>query len=134
MKKLLLFIMMIVCVGLQAQQIEDLRRKAEDGDDEAQYILGQFYNRGLEGAITINEKEALHWLRKSAEQGNPKAQRLIGRYYELGSVGLIKDEQTAAQWYEKAVPSLKYLAEKGDAEAQWHLGICYEYGDGIEQS
>ena len=31
MKKLLLFIMMIVCVGLQAQQIEDLRRKAEDG-------------------------------------------------------------------------------------------------------
>ena len=80
MKKLLLFIMMIVCVGLQAQQIEDLRRKAEDGDDEAQYILGQFYNRGLEGAITINEKEALHWLRKSAEQGNPKAQRLIGRY------------------------------------------------------
>ena len=32
----------------------------------------------------------------------------------------------ALEWYTKA-------AEQGDATAQYNLGACYEYGEGVEQ-
>jgi len=33
----------------------------------------------------------------------------------------------------KDIPSLKALAEKGDANAQYNLGVMYEKGQGVEQ-
>ncbi len=42
-------------------------------------------------------------------------------------LGVRKCEKTAVQWYRLA-------AEQGDAEAQFCLGNCYQYGQGIEQN
>ena len=40
--------------------------------------------------------------------------------YEFGT-GVEKDEQKAAEWYQKA-------AEQGDVQAQYNLGVCYDNG------
>ena len=36
--------------------------------------------------------------------------------------------------YEEAVKLFRLAAEKGYARAQCNLGVCYEYGRGVEQS
>jgi len=57
----------------------------------------------------------------------------LGLSYLLGEdfVGMgktyCKDHTEAAHWFCKA-------AEKGHADAQWHLGMLYEYGNGVEKS
>ena len=37
-----------------------------------------------------------------------------------------EDVAEAVKWYRKA-------AEQGDKDAQHNLGVCYEYGEGVEQ-
>ena len=35
------------------------------------------------------------------------------------------DPQEAVRWYRKA-------ADQGNAKAQYYLGVCYDYGDGVD--
>ena len=130
----LLFLFASLSTYAQSVDISEITQKAKKGDAEAQYTLGRYYDKGLEGVIKIDKKEALKWFKKSAIRGNPKAQRYIGEYKELGLGGLEKDARIAREWYEKAAPELKKMAEKGDVEAQYHLGLCYKYGNGITKS
>jgi len=39
-----------------------------------------------------------------------------------------------AEDYKKAAELWGKAAEQGNAEAQYHLGECYEYGKGVEES
>ena len=48
---------------------------AEQGDVDAQFILGYIYERG-EG-VPQNGAEAVKWYRKAAEQGDEDAKRLL---------------------------------------------------------
>lgn len=77
----------------------ELVRKAEAGDAEAQYNLGQCYENGQVGIK--DNKEAVKWYTKSAEQGNAKAQCNLGGWYYNGT-GVAKDEKEAVKWYTKA--------------------------------
>ena len=52
-----------------------------------------------------------------AMNGDPKALNVIGTYYESGN-GLDKDYDKAIYWYTLA-------AEKGNNNAQYHLGVLY---------
>ncbi|MDD9811132.1 MAG: hypothetical protein OXU71_05375 [Gammaproteobacteria bacterium] len=56
--------------------IDDLKRKAEDGDAEAQNELGKCYQHGknYQGkGSTIDTTEAFRWFLRSAKQQNPAA-------------------------------------------------------------
>jgi len=72
---------------------------AEKGDAEAQYYVGEIYQRG-EGA-TPQPSKAAEWFRKAASQGYVKAQMSLGYLYENG-LGVEKDQQQASFWYRKA--------------------------------
>jgi TPR repeat protein len=103
--------------------IAEIRSRAEEGETDAQFRLGDAYNTG-EG-VSKDDVEAVRWYRKAAEQGHAKSQNELGFCYRDG-VGVSKDLSEAFQWFRKA-------AEQGLAEAQNELGFCYHEGEGVPQ-
>jgi TPR repeat protein len=59
-----------------AQDLNEVRKMAEQGDAEAQFTLGQMYDSG--DGVAQNYKQAAAWYRKAAEQGNDSAQNFLG--------------------------------------------------------
>ena len=55
------------------------RLSAEQGNNDAQYNLGQMYSNGL--GVPQDYKEAVKWYRLSAEQGVAQAQYNLGVMY-----------------------------------------------------
>ena len=102
-------------LGAFAQNdINSIKKAAEQGDAQAQFNLGNCYAKG-EG-VNKNLKEAAYWYRKAAEQDLAEAQFTLGRCYYNG-YGIDKDFKEATYWYRKA-------AEQGLAKAQAALGAC----------
>ena len=96
--------------------IEEMKRwqpKAEAGDAEAQFQLGQMYALGH--GFKQNFNSALEWYEKAAAQGNAKARTALGMFYYYG-VGVEKNEEKAGEWFEKA-------AVQDDILAQFHMGL-----------
>ena len=60
------------------------------------------------------------------ENGDEKAKTKVAFFKLTGLGGVEVDE-------DEAVVLLKERAKDGDNEAKWMLGLCYEYGMGIEQ-
>jgi len=73
--------------------------KAEKGDAQAQYILGNCYGNGL--GVAKDKVEAVKWYRKAADQGHAKAQFNLGTCYRNGE-GVAKDEIEAYAYYNLA--------------------------------
>lgn len=94
--------------------LRKLVNKANSGDANAQYELGDCYYSG-EG-VPQDYNEAVKWWKKSAEQGNANAQCGLGIIY-------LKE---AAKYFSKS-------AEQGNALGQRNIGICYHVGVGVDQ-
>ncbi len=106
-----------------AKAAEYYRKAADAGHAEAQYYLGECYEKGL--GVSQDHTEAVAWYRKAAEQGNVPAQCNLGWCYENG-LGVAQDYKEAVAWYRKA-------AEQGYARAQHNLGVCYAKGRGVDR-
>jgi len=132
------------------ESLDEIRRFANDGDRDAQYILGKAYygacgiakaeaesdkwmleaaerghalaqyNEGMRHLRKKEYAEAVEWFRKSAEQGNAVSQEALGSRFRLRQ-GVEKDEAEAVAWYRKA-------AEQGYDKAQARIGAYYAYG------
>ena len=115
-------------------------KAAEQGDVTAigcQY----YYGYGVEKSY----EKAVEWYTKAAEMGNARAQYCLGSLYHDGQIAMqsylksvdksfntyLKAEETS---YKKAVEWFIKSAEQGYARAQYALGVCYEYGNGVEFS
>lgn len=125
--------------------IDWLSRSAEQGYDSAQYKLGLCYYDGK--GVAQDYATALSWFRKAADQGHQSAMYYVGRCYARGE-GVESDTVEAKRWIDSAIdikeeetltPYQKQLnanataivtrqAEKGDAYAQYFLGLIYEEG------
>ena len=113
--RILLPVLLIAFVALAAfqpgfaddQDIEQLRKAAEQGDAAAQYNLGVMYKKGA--GVPENYAEALKWYRKAAEQGHTSAQLRFGVMYALGR-GIPENYVYAYAWVSLAVA-------QGDKEA-----------------
>ena len=138
---------------------EWFRRAAEQGHADAQYSLGRIYVYRDE--TEQDDEEAARWFRQAAEQGHPRASWWLGDLYVAGS-GVARDFDRAEYWYRRAfagkalsrteldqrldhlekirgLPAWKRkqqrLADEGDREAQYELGILYSGGrDYVEQN
>ena len=88
---------------------------AQQGDADAQYLLGLYFCTGEE--CVPDFKEAVKWFRKAAEQGHSDAQNNLGVCYSNGD-GVSQNFKEAIKWYRKA-------AEQGNVSAQLNLAICY---------
>ena len=97
---------------------------AEQGDKNAQFMLGYMYQKGR--GVDQNYKNSAFWHTKAAEQGHRVSQVNLGEMYDKGQ-GVDQSAKKSAFWYAKA-------AEQGHAIAQNNLGYMYEYGKGVAQS
>lgn len=98
-------------------------QKAEQGDAEAQYILGVIYQYG--SGVVQNSMKAFLWYEKAASQGYRDAQVALAWMYDTGN-GAPQDYYKAAQWYKKS-------ALQGDPESQNRLAYFYIVGLGVVQ-
>ena len=62
--------------GDYATAIQEWRPLAEQGDADAQTLIGMMYNEGL--GVPKNDAEAVKWFHKAAEQGIAQAQFNLG--------------------------------------------------------
>lgn len=133
-----------------------LRAPAEQGDADAQLLLGMMYQDG-EG-VPKDSVQAAQWIRKAAEQDNATAEFALGVMY-LQAMGVAKDDTAGVRWLEKAArhglapaqftlaklhedngnyaEALRWyrlLAGRGDADSQNDVGHMYETGRGVPQN
>jgi TPR repeat protein len=110
-------------VGFAKDDIGALQEKAEQGDADAQYLLGVAYHEGRD--VPQDDKKAGQWYRRAAEQENADAQYALGVAYYTG-LGVTQDDAAAAKWFRRA-------AEQGNVNAQNDLSVCYAQGTGVSQ-
>ncbi|MFQ5432661.1 MAG: tetratricopeptide repeat protein, partial [Nitrospinota bacterium] len=65
-----------------ADELKELREKANAGDSKSQTDLGQKYQYGW--GTKQDYTEAVRWYRKAAEQGDADAQFFLGLMYDIG--------------------------------------------------
>lgn len=108
------------------------QQAAEQGQAGAMIQLYRCYWIGI--GVIPDHAQAMQWLLKAAEANNPSAQYLMGYRYEnreLEGSGaerqlLPSNMSEAVRWYRRA-------ADQGWADGQYHLGLCYLKGTGVEQ-
>lgn len=102
------------------------RKAAEQGEPNAQYLLGyEYIVQGGDEVTREDTLEALGWWRKAAAQGVKGAQFYLGVFYHDGN-GVPKDYRAALEWFSKG-------AEQGDARSQNGLGAMYFNGEGTRK-
>lgn len=103
------------------QKVEETKKKAEQGDVIAQYVMGDIYYEAKDYS------SAHFWYLKAAEQGNSFAQNgaliNVARDYSEGK-GVPRDDVKAAFWLQKG-------ADQGIADAQVKLADMYAKGRGV---
>jgi len=99
-----------------ATALTELTPLAEQGNADAQLILGRMYWMGQ--GVQQNTSQAIKWFEPSAKQGNADAQFFVGSFYLLPR----RDIARGVKW-------LQLSAEQGNQDAQWLLGKAYSQGD-----
>ena len=98
-----------------ATALKDLTPLAEQGNADAQALLGTMYFKGQ--GVPKDFRLALKWYQAAADQGNPQGQFQIGAAY-LNGIGVAKDGAQALKW-------LRLSADQGNSDAQLFLGLAY---------
>jgi len=100
------------------QAIEWLTKSADQGDKDAQYLIGKMYHDGY--AVAQDSKIARDWLSRAAEQGHSDAINLLA--------GIKEALDLTTMGYQQSLDVLQPLAEQGDPQAGYELGLRYESG------
>lgn len=105
-------------------KVEEILKKAEQGDPEAQFHAGRLYSAGIHQKC--NRKTAIKWWKLAADQRHAGAQNCLAGCYWNGK-GIEKDQQEALRLWRLA-------AEQGNRGAQIRIGDCYYTGEAVEQN
>ena len=87
----------------QPGALSDLRTRAEQGNAEAQFMLGSSYAAGT--VLDQDAVAAAQWFLRSAEQGYARSFLPLGRAY-LNGQGVAQDYVSAHLWFSLAVEGL----------------------------
>jgi len=101
-----------------ATAFKELMPLAEQGNPDAQLILGKMYMKGQ--GVLKDPDQAIKWFTASGAQGNADAQFFLGSMYLLPH----KDMAEGLKW-------LRLSAEQGNQDAQLFLGKAYLDGEGL---
>lgn len=110
-------------VGRPEAALSWLEKAAASGNDDAQRILGIYYDEGK--GVATDRLAAACWYRQSAISGNSKAQRYLALMFADGR-GVARDDERAAYWLERAVAA-------GNSDAKRNLAQLYYFGIGVEK-
>lgn len=133
------------------------KENADKGDAEAQFYVAEYYYKFYNEEIVLSGedksnafKKAAKYYEKAALQDHAKAQYTYYKlYHELKEEKELEDYLNEGLKEEKrehfldnlisvfdqdrALIYLKRAAEHGNADAQYELGDCYNYGEGTEK-
>lgn len=130
------------CPRDQDKALHWLQRAAEQEHAAAQYHLGSCYARGK--GVPIDYRQAPDWFEKAAAADSPLALFELGNFNVGAQLGQIDYDKAAAcydnmirTWNGLAGPTrngtapeqLESLAEQGEADAQYLLGLRYARGE-----
>ncbi|MGV6988699.1 tetratricopeptide repeat protein [Testudinibacter sp. P80/BLE/0925] len=116
-EKLLAQAMNLVEKGQYDQALNLAKPYAEQGDREAENLLGYLYQEAYNNPV-----EAIKWNKRAAAQGHDVAQFNLGLNYLN-----IYDYSSARKWFEKSA------AQGHIAPPLTSLGLLYYYGDGVDR-
>lgn len=131
-----LFSILLSCVFIQTtycqsyaddwtpEKIANLKEEAENGDTQAECVLGILYLDG--DVIRQDYTQARKWFEKAAIKGNAVAQMNLGFMYHDGE-GVRQNYQTALMWFKKS-------AAQRNTASLYSLGKMYLYGEGVERN
>lgn len=97
----------------------ELKQKADAGDAQAQFNLGELYSRG--SGVECSDTMAFTCYKLAADQGHAKAQYSVSMGYN-GGLGTNKS-------FEEGFKYLKLSADQGYTNAQKDLGKIYLHGE-----
>ena len=106
---------------LKAETLEEVRRRAESGEADAQTLTGEIYEHGR--GVPKDIATAITWYTRAAEQDHPGALASLG-YMHAEGIGVQQDFVVALGYYRRA-------AEQGDAIALFNIGNAYYEGRGV---
>ena len=108
----------ITLIDGSSSVIEELFRKAESGDNDACFNLGErfYYGRG----VKQDYEKAVYWYTQSSDRGDGSSQKKLAECLRLGQ-GTPQDCALAAKRYTQA-------AEQGDYDSQKALILLYQNG------
>lgn len=112
-----------VMIQAKKYDFEELRKRAESGNVEAQASLAVKYYDGQQDVVERNYPMAVQWASRAANAGNESAQWVMGEAYYFGA-GVPQDRVQAAQRFLK-------LANGGARVAQYKYARMLLSGDGI---
>jgi outer membrane biosynthesis protein TonB len=104
--------------------LDELQRRAQNGEIAAQSELGDRYYVGRDG-VAADKALAFSWYKKAADQGDAEAEYRIGFMYNTNT-GIQGDKAQAFSWYRRA-------ADQGNANGEFETANCYEHGIGTDQ-
>lgn len=126
------------------------RKAAKQGHADAQFQLGEMYYHGW--GVNEDFEKAEYWYRKAAEQGHKEAQNNLDLMHLDGKIGSgdnvwddndeLNDDIPPEDFELEAennkdepekIRQYRRDAIKGDATAQFNLGVMYANGEGVPQ-
>ena len=107
------------------EAIEACTVLANQGNPEAQTLLGFLYSGTRYGDFRKSYKQSFNWISMAAEQDYTKAQLAMAEMYRAGEV-VPENARKAKVWYQKA-------AEKGNLDGINGLARLYRYGLGVRK-
>lgn len=110
-------------VNANASDLEELVKKAESGQAEAQTALGIKYAEG--DGVDKDFDKARKWFERAGNNNYADAEYNLSVMYRNGD-GVAKDINRALFWLKKA-------ANHGHSAARYNLGIIYSSGLGVEK-
>lgn len=84
--------------GSRLQGALYIKAAAELGDARSQWLLAQFYEKGLLPVIPHNPRLAVETLERSGQQGHPLALKRLVDLYRQGGLGIEPDPKRAEHW------------------------------------
>ncbi|WP_303644674.1 tetratricopeptide repeat protein [Bacteroides caecimuris] len=108
------------------QAVDAITPVAEQGEMEAQMLLGKYYSWGYHSGC--DNRKAIHWFEKAAVDGNPEAAMLIMEIYRNNCPDGIDAERRKAlilEWHRLWFYLLELKADRNSADAAKSLMNLY---------
>lgn len=126
-KNLLILIILVAFIlpscKLIKPSIEELKKKAMQGDVWSQNALAKIYFTG--NGTDVNYPEYFKWIKMAADSGDAKAQFFVADAYNKG-IGISIDHNKAFEYFMKS-------ANNGNETAQHLVAFCYAKGMGVQE-
>lgn len=112
---------------------KNLKSLAENGNAEAQFIIGQMYFMS-QPDFERDMGKAIHWFTQASNLGKYEAMDMLGVLLRYGVFDAPKDPEWAAYWQKKAFIKKKLQSENGDIQALADAGRDLFDGTGVAKN